>query len=153
MLPPWNNFLWSLLRFVVVRSDHNERLVRINLPLNPINFGLEVGRFGSISLILRWQKKEEGRHKKEEENYAQFRLYECWPSFLGHIFSACLLTVCLCGHSYEYLYRFGIEIWSYTLREYHVFQIACNMRMYSATIYYNSSFDLKKMGFSPYHLH
>ena len=24
MLPPWNNFLWSLLCFVVVRSRHDE---------------------------------------------------------------------------------------------------------------------------------
>ena len=27
----WNNFLWPLLCFVVVRSNHNERLVRISL--------------------------------------------------------------------------------------------------------------------------
>jgi hypothetical protein len=49
MSPSWNNFLWSLLRFVVVRSDHNEGLRRINLR--------------SVFLIFRWQK-EEGRYKK-----------------------------------------------------------------------------------------
>jgi hypothetical protein len=27
MSPPWNNFLWSLLGFVVVRSIYDERLV------------------------------------------------------------------------------------------------------------------------------
>jgi hypothetical protein len=27
--PSWNNFLWSLLRFIVVRSDHIEELRRI----------------------------------------------------------------------------------------------------------------------------
>jgi hypothetical protein len=45
MSPLWNNFLQSLFRFVVVRSNHDE----------------EIGR---ISFILRWQKEEEGRHKE-----------------------------------------------------------------------------------------
>jgi hypothetical protein len=52
MLPPWNNFLRSLLYFVVVRFSHDERLGRII--------------FRSVFFIIRWQKKEEGRHKKEE---------------------------------------------------------------------------------------
>lgn len=47
-----NNFLLSFFCFVVVRSDHNERLVRINLPHNPITFGFELGIFGSIFLIF-----------------------------------------------------------------------------------------------------
>jgi hypothetical protein len=38
--PPWNNFLWSLLRFIVVRSGHDEGLGRIS--------------FISVFLILRW---------------------------------------------------------------------------------------------------
>jgi hypothetical protein len=37
---PWNNFLRSLLRFTVVRSDHNEGLGRII--------------FRSVFLPLRW---------------------------------------------------------------------------------------------------
>jgi hypothetical protein len=45
--PPWNNFLRSLLHFIVVRSSHDEGLGRIV--------------FRSVFLILRWQK-EEGRH-------------------------------------------------------------------------------------------
>ena len=48
MSPPRNNFLRSLLRFVVVRSEHNEGIGRII--------------FRSVFLILRWQK-EEGRQE------------------------------------------------------------------------------------------
>lgn len=36
MLQLWNIFLWSLLCFVVARSDHDKRLVRINLPLKTV---------------------------------------------------------------------------------------------------------------------
>jgi hypothetical protein len=60
MLSPWNNFLRSLLCFVVVRSDHDEGIGRII--------------FRSVFLTLRWQKEEEGRHQKEE--VPQFRLQE-----------------------------------------------------------------------------
>ena len=52
MSPPWNNFLRSLLCFIVVRSGHNERLERISFIL--------------VFLILRWQKEEEGRRQKEK---------------------------------------------------------------------------------------
>jgi len=48
MSPPWNNFLQSLLRSIVVRSSHNKGLGRIIFRL--------------IILTLRWQKEEEGRH-------------------------------------------------------------------------------------------
>jgi hypothetical protein len=44
MSPLWNNFLQSLLRFIVVRSGHDEDLGTIS--------------FRSIFLILRWYKKE-----------------------------------------------------------------------------------------------
>ena len=40
MSPPWNNFLWSVLRFVVVRSGHDEGLGRII--------------FRSVFRILQW---------------------------------------------------------------------------------------------------
>jgi hypothetical protein len=40
MSPPWNNFLRSLLHFVVVRSGHDERPRRII--------------FRSVFLTLRW---------------------------------------------------------------------------------------------------
>ena len=50
--PPWNNFLWSLLRFIVVRSGHDKGLGRIS--------------FRSVFLIFRWQKEEQRIHKKEE---------------------------------------------------------------------------------------
>ena len=46
----WNNFLRSLLRFIVVRSSHDEGLGRIS--------------FTSVFLILQWQKEKEGRHHK-----------------------------------------------------------------------------------------
>ena len=101
--PPWNNFLRSLLRFKVVRSDHNEGLGRIS--------------FRSIFLILWWQK-EEGKHKKEE--VSPLRQQECWSSFLGHMFSGLLPSVCMCGHPYESSYMLEVEILSYTKREYNL---------------------------------
>ncbi|KAG2630145.1 hypothetical protein PVAP13_3KG519501 [Panicum virgatum] len=49
MVPPsWNNFLRPLLRFVVVRSNHGERLVRISL----------------FSELIKRKKKEARRKKK-----------------------------------------------------------------------------------------
>jgi hypothetical protein len=60
MSPSWNNFLRSLLRFIVVRSDHDEGVGRIN--------------FISVFPILRWQKEEKERHQKEE--VSQHRLHE-----------------------------------------------------------------------------
>jgi len=60
MSPPWNNFLQSLLHFVVVRSDHHEGTGRIS--------------FRSVLLILQWQKKE-GRHKKEEVSPLRLQEY------------------------------------------------------------------------------
>jgi hypothetical protein len=36
-----------------------------------------------------------------------------------YLFSACLLSVCLCDHLYESLFMFGIEIWKNILHEYH----------------------------------
>jgi hypothetical protein len=50
---PWNNCLQSLLCFVVVRSDHDEGLVRISLPLKPIT-GIELERSRSVFLIIQW---------------------------------------------------------------------------------------------------
>jgi hypothetical protein len=119
MSPLWNNFLRSLLHFIVVRSDHNERLRRIS--------------FRSIFLILRWQKEEQGRHKKEE--VSPLRLQE---------FSCLLSSVCLCNHLYKSSYRFRVEILGYTKRGYNldnqvpdirsVFQYACNVMIYSTMI-------------------
>ena len=74
MMPPsWNNFPPSW-RF---RSDHNEGLGRI---------------CRSVFLFLRWQKEEDGRHKKEE--VSPLRLQECWPPFVGLLFSS-LFAGCL----------------------------------------------------------
>jgi hypothetical protein len=56
----------------VVRSDHDEGLVRISLPLKSIN-RIELGRFRIIYLILQWPKEEEGKEdtrKKIMLNYA-----------------------------------------------------------------------------------
>jgi hypothetical protein len=90
----WNNFLRSLLYFIVVRSGHDKGLGRIS--------------FRSVFLILRWQKEELEKHKKEE--VSQVRPQKCWPSFVGHLFSGLLSSVCLCGHPYEASYRIGFEI-------------------------------------------
>jgi len=127
MMPPsWNNFLRSLLRFVVVRSNHNEGLGRI---------------CRSVFLFLRWQKEEDGRHKKEE--VSPLRLQECWPPFIGLLLSSllpsvCLSTpsVCLCSLLYEVSYRSGVEKLDYTrfLDDQVVFQRACNLMIYSTMV-------------------
>jgi hypothetical protein len=59
VLPPWNNFLRSLFRFIVVKSGHDEGLGRIS--------------FRSVFLVFQWQKEEEERHQKKEDH--QFRLH------------------------------------------------------------------------------
>ena len=122
--------IFSGLFFVLLwLSGHNKRLGRKS--------------FKFVFLILRWQK-EEGRHKKEEVSL--LRLQECWPSFVGHLFSGhrLLPSICLCGHLYKSSYRFGVENLGYTRPGYNlddqildihcVFQYACIMMMYSATI-------------------
>ena len=119
MSPPWNNFLRSFLRFVVVRSGHNERLGRIS--------------FRSVFLILRWQKEEEGRHQQEEKD-PQFHLQERWSS-VGHLLSGLPLllvpSICLCGHLHcKAINRLGFEL-CYSRRGYYlVLQSACNVLMY-----------------------
>jgi hypothetical protein len=114
MSPPWNNFLRSLLCFVVVRSGHDEELGKII--------------FRSVFLTLRWQKEEEGRHWKEE--VPQFRLQERWPSFVGHLFLGLLPSVCLYGHLYCKVFnRLGFEL-CYSQRGYYfVIHSACNVLM------------------------
>jgi hypothetical protein len=58
ILSSWNKFLRFVLHFVVLRCDHNEWLVRINLPLKPISIGFELGRLKLVFLLLRWQKED-----------------------------------------------------------------------------------------------
>ena len=113
----------------MVRSDHDEGLVKISLR--------------SAFHILRWQKEEEERHKKEE--VSQLRLVECWPSFVGHLFSGHLPNVYQYGHLYEASYWFEFEIWSYSQCGYNldenqfldicsVIQSAYNVLMYPTII-------------------
>ena len=82
----WNNFLRPLLRFVVVRSNHGERLVRISLSLELMSFSLGSDILGSVSLLHRWQKEEEERRKKEEEDCAHSNLQGCWSPFSRRLF-------------------------------------------------------------------
>jgi hypothetical protein len=97
--PLWNNFLRSLLRFIVVRFGHDEGPGRIS-------FRSVFLSFKSVFLILRWQR--EGRYQKE---VSQLCLHECWSSFIGHLFSGLLTNVCLYGHPYcKASYRFGFDI-------------------------------------------
>ena len=74
VLLSWNNFLRPLLCFVVVRSNHDEGLVRINLSSKLMSISLGSNRLGSVSLLHRWQKEEEERRKKEEEDYTRSSL-------------------------------------------------------------------------------
>jgi hypothetical protein len=87
-IPSWNNFLRSLLRFVVVRSNHDERLVRICLPLKPIT-SIELWRFRSIFLILRWQKK-----KKEDTRKNKFILNSAYKNVGRSSLNICSQTSC-----------------------------------------------------------
>ena len=65
--PAWNNFLRSLLRFIVVRSGHNEGLGRIS--------------FKSVFLILHFftgrKKKKEDTRKKKLLNSAYMNVGRC----------------------------------------------------------------------------
>ena len=72
----WNNFLRPLLRFAVVRSNHGEWLVRINLSSKLMSISLESDRLRSVSLLHRWQKEEEEKRKKEKEDCARCSLQE-----------------------------------------------------------------------------
>jgi hypothetical protein len=57
MVPPsWNNFLQPLLRFVVVRSNHDERLMRISISPELMLISLGSDRLRSVSLLHWWQK-------------------------------------------------------------------------------------------------
>ncbi|KAF8661912.1 hypothetical protein HU200_056878 [Digitaria exilis] len=49
----WNNFLSPLHCFVVVRSNHGKRLVRINLSSEVMSISLGSDRLGSV-FILHW---------------------------------------------------------------------------------------------------
>jgi hypothetical protein len=110
--PYLHNMCTSLLRFVVVRSGYDEGLGRII--------------FRSIFLTLRWQKKEERRLWKEE--VPQFRLQECWPSFVGYLFSRHLPSVCMCGHSCcRASNRLGFKLCYSQYGYYFVIQSACNV--------------------------
>jgi hypothetical protein len=57
MSPSWNNFLRSLLYFIVVRIGHDQGVVRIVFR--------SVYRI-SVYRILWWQKKKKKDAKKEE---------------------------------------------------------------------------------------
>jgi hypothetical protein len=91
----------------VVRSGHDEGLGRIS--------------FRSVflsSLFFGGKKEEEERYEKEE--VSQLHLQGCWSSFVGHLFSGMLPSVCLCVHLYEVSNRFGFEILSYSQRGYNL---------------------------------
>ena len=68
----------------------------------------------------------------QEEVYARSSLQGCWLPFFERLFSAYLLSVCLCGLLFDFLHKFGIEFWSCLVREY--FDSACNLMMYPALI-------------------
>jgi hypothetical protein len=100
--------------------------VRISLSPELMSISLGSDRLGSICILRRWQNEEEERCKKEDKDCARSNLQECWSSFFRHMFSACLLNACLCGLLFEFLHRFGIEIWSCLEDEYSV-SVVCNL--------------------------
>jgi len=90
-----------------------------------------------VFLFLRWQKEEDGRHKKK--GVSPLPLQECWLPISGLLFSSlllgvCVLTlsVCVCGFLYdEALYRSEVENLDYTRL---LFQCVCNLMMYSTMV-------------------
>ena len=98
-----------------------------------MSISLGSDRLGSVSLLHRWQKDEEERRKKKEEDCARSSLHGCWSPFFGHLFSACLLSVCLCDLLFDFLHRFGIEVWNYLVCEYFE-SVVCILMMYVALI-------------------
>lgn len=49
----WNDFLRLLFRFVVIRSNHDERLVRLNMFFKVMAISLGMDRLGSVFLLHR----------------------------------------------------------------------------------------------------
>ncbi|KAG0530218.1 hypothetical protein BDA96_05G166600 [Sorghum bicolor] len=96
-LLPWNNFLRSLLCFIVIGFGHNQGLG-----------------------IISFRSKEEERHQKEE--ISQLHQNECSPSFIGPMFSGLLPSVCLCNPYCKASCRFGFKIWSYSQRGYNLYE-------------------------------
>ncbi|KAF8696667.1 hypothetical protein HU200_036287 [Digitaria exilis] len=78
----------------MVRSNHSERRVRINLSSEATSI----------------EKEEEERHKKEEEDCAHSILYRCWSLFFGRLFSRCLLSGCLIAYAVFYLIFFYMRL-------------------------------------------
>jgi hypothetical protein len=78
MLSLRNKFARSLFHFLVIRSNHDKGLVRINLPFKLISIGFELKRMRLVFLLLQWQK-EQRRHMNEVGH---------------HFFGICLLRVC-----------------------------------------------------------
>jgi hypothetical protein len=74
---------------VLVRSDHNEWLVRINLPFKLISIGFELGRLRLVYLLLWWQK-EEGRHNKEDVQFHLRTLVAALWTHVLNLFDECL---------------------------------------------------------------
>jgi hypothetical protein len=64
-----NKCLRPLLRFVMVRSNHGEKPLRISLSPEMMYISLGSDRLGSISLLHWWQKEEGEICKKEEEPF------------------------------------------------------------------------------------
>jgi hypothetical protein len=98
---PWNNFLWSILRLVVVRFGRDERLERIS--------------FRSVFLILRWQRKEK-RKTQERRSFLTTPVGTLvvirWASILRP-FAECLPV----RSSIRSVVHVWFEIWSYWQRE------------------------------------
>ena len=72
------------------------------------------------------RKKKDARRKKKIVLVPTYR-------DVGRLFSACLLSVCLCGILFDFLHRFGTEFWSCLMREYFE-SVACILMMCSALI-------------------
>ncbi|KAF8720342.1 hypothetical protein HU200_023840 [Digitaria exilis] len=78
MSSPWNKLLRALLRFIVIRSNHDGGLVRT---------------LGLVYLLLWWQKQEGERHEKKDGTQLSLQLQEYWLPFIGYLLHFLLSTI------------------------------------------------------------
>ena len=84
----------------MVRSDHDERIVRISLPLKPI-IGIQLERFSNFPYSLVAERRRKTRERRSFSTLLVRMLAVVCSSFVGHLLSDFLLSVCMCGYLYE----------------------------------------------------
>lgn len=147
MLQLWNNFSGPFSILSWLDLSHNEWLVRINLPPQD-GFKWLWDRKIRLNFLFLHGHREKKEDARKKEIMLISTLHRWWLSFSEHLFSVCLLSVCLYGYLYESSYMYKIEFWNYIMSVVNcylfVFQIDCNT-MYSAYILILFFFQIKEI--------